>query len=278
MIKWILTALLFSGIATLNSAAQDETRGQKSTPIISNTAQKSMLVIPMMDKMFLSNVSGQLGKANELSYKELKELLVEKINETAVLSASGVWQAEDASAANDSLTTIFHQATAFKYDLVLVHSQKEETKIQEFWQKLQEKSQTLNSEKNGAYLEKGEVKEFYDNKERFMNAQLDTAFISSDYFQNIEQDYVLIINELDITKPNPNDVNYNTGERTLKLHFTLYSSAGKHIYGNATFATFDKGELDIYSIINSSLFSAVNRMIAECSAHLKLISPKLEEE
>lgn len=272
MKKFVLFLVCILTIATQNTYAQDQTRGQETGINLELTAQKSLLVVPMMDKMFLSNVGTQLGRANQLNFREMRELLIDKINENTVLSASGIWDASDAKGYNDTLVEYFHMAIGFNYDEVTVHSAQEETKIQEFWQQLQEKTKTQTTAKNGAYLDKGEIKEFYDKQERFMNASLDSAFTSHEIFQSIEQDYVLIINELDIYKPNPNEVNYGSGERTLKLHFTLYSKEGKRIYGNATFATFDKSELDIYEIINSALFSAVNRMVAECTAQLN-ISP-----
>ena len=62
------------------------------------------------------------------------------------------------------------------------------------------------------------------------------------------------------------------GERTLKLHFTLYNSEGKRLYGNAAFSTFAEEELDIYTIANDALFSAINRMLAECTAELTILS------
>ncbi|GEM_PF-1032848 len=260
-------------VATQENQAQDETRGQGNVPTFSVMSQKSMLIVPMMDKMFLSNVGTQLGRSNQLNFRELRSLLIDKTNENALMSASGLYDVFEANEVNDSLVRYFHSATGFNYELVKTHSTTQETKIQEFWSQLQAKAKTETSAKNGAYLERGEIKEFYDDQERFMNSNLDTAFISHPMFQAVDQDYVLVINELDIYKPNPNEVNFQSGERTLKLHFTLFSNEGKRIYGNATFATFDKSVSDIYEIVNTSLYSAVNRMIAECSAHLN-ISPK----
>jgi hypothetical protein len=273
MRKIVFLVVILVSIVTLKTTAQDQTRGQESMPLLDMNNQKSMLIVPMMDRMFLSNMGTQLGKYNHLNYKELRSLLISKIHETALISADGLYDVSDASEINDTLVKYFHMASGFNYELVKVHSEKQETKVQEFWSELQDKTQTKNLNKNGAYLEKGEIKEFYDDQERFMNSSLDTAFISHQAFASLKQDYILIINELDIYKPEPNKLNYFSNERTIKLHFTLYSKEGERIYGNATFATFDKSELDIYNIINSSLFSAVNRMIAECSAHLN-ISPK----
>ncbi len=270
MIKWLAVLVIFFSVATLETLAQDETTGENGILSYFSSAQKEVLLVPMMDKMFLSNVTHEIGRYNGMNFREVRSFFKEFIADMADLSGAENWNITDANSL-DSMTLKIQVAQSFDYDLVKVHTKSEESKIQEIWSKLQ-KSAEKTTTKRGAYLEKGEIREYYDGKSRFMNTRVDTSWVFGQVLADSDFEYLLFINELDINKPRPSDVNYGSGERTLKLHFTLYNSKGKRVYGNAAFSTFEEDELDIYSIANDALFSAINRMLAECSAELSILS------
>lgn len=266
MLKWISILAMCLSVATLKTAGQDETTGDKNALSYSSEAQKEVLLIPMMDKMFLSNVTHEIGRYNDMNFREVRSFFKDYIVDMADLSGAETWNITDANSL-DSVTQKIQVAQGFDYDLVTIHSKIEETKIQQIWNKLQH-SATDKSDNRGAYLENGEIKEFYDGRSRFMNTKVDTGWVFGQVLVDSDFDYLLFVNELDINKPRPSDANFGSGERTLKLHFTLYNSEGKRIYGNAAFSTFAEDELDIYAIANDALFSAINRMLAECTAEL----------
>ena len=270
MYKWISILVLCLSVATLKTSAQDETTGDRNGLFYSSEAQKEVLLVPMMDKMFLSNVIHEMGRYNDMDFREVRSFFKGYISEMVGLSGAENWRITPANSL-DSITQKIQIAQGFDYDLITIHSKTEETKIQQIWSKLQEATEEKSSAR-GAYLENGELKEFYDGKSRFMNTKVDTGWVFGQVLANSNFDYLLFINELDINKPRPTDANFGTGERTLKLHFTLYNSDGKRLYGNAAFSTFAEEELDIYTIANDALFSAINRMLAECTAELTFLS------
>ncbi len=273
MLKWLIIGYLLVSVAAQNCIAQDKTTGERNSLLLSSEAQKEFLIVPMMDKMFLSNVSHEIGKYNGMNFREVRSFFRDYITEMTALSSLANWQMTSLDETSDTLARNVHVAQRFDYELIKVHTKTEESKIQEIWHHLQKKEEKQ-SQPRGAYLENGEIKEFYDGKSRFMNAQVDTSWVFGNVLSDFDFDYLLFINELDINKPRPTDPNYGTSERTIKLHFTLYSSEGKRLYGNAAFSTFEENDLDIYGIANNALFSAINRMLAECSAELTLLSEK----
>ena len=62
MDKWISILVLFLSVTTLKASAQDETTGDRNGLSYSSEAQKEVLLVPMMDKMFLSNVIHEIGR------------------------------------------------------------------------------------------------------------------------------------------------------------------------------------------------------------------------
>ncbi len=253
-------------IFVAHCTAQDQTTGQNSLLSYSNESSKSFLLVPMMDKMFLSNVTHEIGKYNQMNFRQVRSYFKDYISEMSALSAVQNWSISEANDTDSTLMKI-QVAQSFDYDMVKVHTKAEESKIEEIWNSLQKKADVTQA-RRGAYLENGEIKEFYDGKERFMHAVVDTSWVFGQVLKDKEVDYVLFINELDINKPRPSDANYGSGERTVKLHFTVYNSRGKRVYGNAAFSTFAADELDIHSIANGAVLSAVNRMLAEISTEL----------
>jgi len=264
----ILSSLVMFGSSYATS--QDKTSGQRSSLLLSGESQKKFLLVPMMDKMFLSNVSHEIGKWNGMNFREVRSYFQDYLTDMTALSALENWEMNDMNNYPDSILKNIHVAIGYDYDLVTEHSRLEESEIQKIWSYLQVNNSDITS-KRGAYLDKGEIKEFYDDHMRFMNARPDTAWVFGNVLTDFEFDYLLFINELDIHKPKPSDVTYNTQERIVKLHFTLYSEKGKRIYGNAAFSTFSENELDIDKIAHNALFSAINRMIAECSNSISLL-------
>ena len=264
----LMVMLLFC-FATLGAQSQDETSGENNSALVSEQAEVSFLVVPMMDKMFLSNMSHEIGKYNGMNFREVRKFFTARIVENALLGGFDNWNMSSSESENDSLTTNINMSLGYDYDLVTVYEHKEETKIKELWESLQSKSEQK-VENRGAYLDKGEIKEFYDGKERFMNAKMDSSWVVGTLLKDNPFDYILVINELDINKPRPNETELDQSERTLKLHFTLFDGSGNRIYGNATFGTFDENELDVYEILNNALFSSINRMLAECSNAISL--------
>ncbi len=264
MIKELIFGVFCLSIATLNLTAQDETTGQRNSILTSDQAQLDFLIVPMMDKMFLSNVSHEIGKYNGMNFREVRSFFKDYITDLTALSALDNWQMNNL---NDTTAKNVHMAIGYGYDLVKVPTRSEESRIAKIWEQLQDKKLDQKEER-GAYLENGEIKEFYDGKSRFMNALPDTAWVFGKQLAHQEFDYILFLNELDIHKPRPTDPNFGSDERTLKLHFTLYDHEGKLVYGNAAFSTLSPDMLDIYEISNNALFSAINRMLAECSTHL----------
>ncbi|MEJ6681180.1 MAG: hypothetical protein QNL21_03700 [Flavobacteriales bacterium] len=270
MYKWTSILVLFLSVTTVKTLAQDETTGDRNEISYSSEAQKEVLLVPMMDKMFLSNVIHEIGRYNEMDFREVRSFFKGYISDMVALNGAENWRITHANSL-DSITHKIQIAQGFDYDLITVHSKVEETRVQKIWNKLQETTEEKYSAR-GAYLENGELKEFYDGKSRFMNTKVDTGWVFGQVLADSDFDYLLFINELDINKPRPTDANFGSRERTLKLHFTLYNSQGKRLYGNAAFSTFAEEELDIYAIANDALFSAINRMLAECSAELTILS------
>lgn len=260
----MLISVVCISVATLTLTAQDETTGQRNSLLTSSQAQLDFLVVPMMDKMFLSNVSHEIGKYNGMDFREVRSFFKDYITNLTTLSALDHWQM---NSLNDSTAKNVHMAIGYEYDLVKVPTKTEENKIAQIWDQLQNRELDQKRDR-GAYLENGEIKEFYDGKSRFMNALPDTAWVFGNQLGDKEFDYLLFINELDIHKPRPTDPNFGSEERTLKLHFSLYDNEGQLVYGNAAFSTLGSDELDIYELSNNALFSAINRMLAECSTHL----------
>jgi len=266
MFKHFLLLVILSVLTTAVNA-QDETSAQGNSVLYSTNSAPDVLLMPMIDKMFLSNVTHEIGRYNDMDFKEVRSFFKDYISDFTPLSA-GSW---NVSPVPDSLVKKIHVAQGFDYDLITTPSKKEESQIQKIWNQLQ-KQQSFTQTKRGVYLENGEIKEFYDGKSRFMNAVVDTAWVFGNVLASSEEDYLLFINELDINKPSPTEANFGSRDRTLKLHFTLYNSKGERVYGNAAFSTFDPEVLDIYEIANSALLSAINRMLAECTNSLNVLS------
>ncbi len=260
--------LMFFTILTCLSAsrAQDRTRTHHQMNFDSEVAK--VLLVPYEEKMFLSDVNREVNKLTGLELAEIKRIFREGLCQIVARESDGQTEVldllnfgdrgsqEDISYILHSVGYNFEEVKPLPVDVV------EKTKTGKIIESITTKEEA-EQQGRGAYTEEGEIKSWYDKKERFMNVQVYNDELIPFLVEKYECDYILFINQLDIKVMR--DVNRDNGQtwaRRIMIHFSLLDGEGKEVFSSAVYGHYGGDEKDIYQIIGKNFARPAQRLLS----------------
>lgn len=263
MKKTALLVLITSFISIVS--AQDKTYSFGSN-MYSETLPK-VAIAPFEDKMYLSDINKEIAKRTGLSLNEIENTFREGIIQTLINLGSDSYNFIDPMDMEEEdyyrhLGEIY-SCISYSYEKVVPIKAIEMTRAEKLVEKLEAK-EAPDQLARGTYLEGGEIKEWYDKKERFMNAQITNEERFKEMIEKYDLDFVLTINELDIQvmRDHSRDVG-QTWNRRVKIHFTIFDDNGKQTFGSAVYQIYDGQQKDIYSIIRKNFRTPCAQIITK---------------
>ncbi len=268
-IKAVFT-VIFSVLFLTSITAQDKTYsfGKKG---FSESLPK-VAIIPFEDKLFLSDINKEVAKRTGLDIQEIENTFRDGMIQSIVNLGSGSYNFLDPTDMEQEdlqqLIGGIYSCVSYDYILVVPLAKEDKTKAKKILENL-EKKENPNQKNRGAYLEDGQIKEWYDRKERYMDATIRDQEKFDKIVAENELDFVLLINELDIKVMR--DVNRDVGQtwpRRIKIHFTIFDKAGKKTFGSAVYQTYDGQQKDIYNIIRKNFRPPCSQIVAKLGTAL----------
>jgi hypothetical protein len=234
---------LFCALSCFSLKGQDKTY----SPRAGNTAgsgSSKILLVPYDPRMFISDVNRELEEAHQTHINEIRIILRESLSQ--IISAelgkshSVTDLLNDGEEGMESDIRKIYAALTWHY--IPVVSPDSTGK---------KKNRTEEQTGRGVNVENGELKTYYDNHDRFMDARIvDNAILK--YVENkYHPDYILFLNELDIRFKKASTPGTAQGARQVKVHFTLFNSKGKRLIGTAAYFDYSGKTRDVFSLMKS---------------------------
>lgn len=240
---------------------QHSTLNFSSDPIRLN--QQSILMVPLQQKMFITDINKQLADANNLNSNEIIDRFSTAIDQVIrytfedKCTLSSFYLIEDEEAEKD--LRYIYENLGLEYELVSKTIEKKG--IEKFKSKL--KKQEDESYHRGQ-IKNGEVITKRDPRERYMKAVVKDPLMLDSIKSKYENRFFLFVNELDINTVYGNSIemaqmNY---EREIKLHYTLYHENGEILSTGISKTTFP-AQLNDINIIIKDYFPILAQYIYE---------------
>ena len=224
-------------------------------------------IVPFDTRHYLCDINKEIGNRTGLTLDEIENTFRNGIIQSIIKMSAGSYDFFDPEeiSEDESFELIGGIYSCISYDYVQVVPLGEEdySKAKKILKKLSEKESPTQINR-GAYLEDGQIKEWYDGKERFMNARI----TDMEKFKHIvaanDLDMVLCINELDIKVMR--DYSRDIGQvwpRRIKIHFTIFDKDGNQTFGSAVYYNYDGHQKDIYTIIRKNFRPPCAQIVAK---------------
>jgi hypothetical protein len=251
----LLLIFLFCCCIAERGVAQEKTIG--GNRLMHNTAMDgapSLLVVGCEAKMYRSDVDREIGKANTMTHEEIsrffRSALAASLHQTFASrynTISGDDRSTGYSSKDGGLSNFMHENVRYVYEVLKV----EDTTSSKLKQLVKRKPREPKS-KSG--IVEGQVAVQPSQNERYMHAVLENDTLLSFLKKSEQVDYVLFINELDVTYfiKDPAKAAYGGVEKSFKVHYTIYSTDGKVILSGAEKAYVDGSESNIHQLANSA--------------------------
>ncbi|OFX22087.1 MAG: hypothetical protein A2033_14380 [Bacteroidetes bacterium GWA2_31_9] len=250
---FIISASLFSQEIILDSTATQK-------------INKKVLVIPFSPRLYYNDADKDIAKQTGKTFEQIMNAfrigydfsLIKSLNDTcsaiSILSGYTISNNEDIEDIYSNSIYVFEKAMGFdkKKPNGYVHSQLMMS------DKKAEKDLKKAKKHNGGEV----VSPVKDVTNKFMHVK----FISPSYLielsKKYEADYVLFINQFEIIGNylNPYETGNNTNNMLIKVHYSLYSSTGKYLFGSFASSEYPSILTDINKI-SLNYFHLVNNQI-----------------
>ena len=232
--------------------SQDNTFGFGKETYANDRGQ--ILLVPWENKMYISDINKEVSKRTNLSIDEIKRLFREGFCQIFAQNAAENWDVIDlvTSGEEGHLRDLerIHRSISYRYENV--PPTEEPAKAKRLLMKLKPKT-SEGQEANGGEIKNGEIYTYYDEKERYMNTQINNPELMSYLADQYEFEYIVFLNELDIrVLRDHNQERGQTWDRQVKVHYTVCDIEGKSVCSSAAYGIY-KGEMkDIYEIIRKN--------------------------
>lgn len=257
--------LLFIVFFTNFSHAQDKTYSYGKMGY-SQTLPK-VAIVPFESNLYLSDINKEIGNRTGLTMEEIENTFRDGIIQTLISLGSDSYNFIDPTEMEDEelhrIIGGFYSCISYDYTQVVPIKEADKTRAQKLVEKLENK-ENPNQKNRGAYLEDGQIKEWYDHKERYMDAKIHSQEKFDELILENDLDFILLITELDIKVMR--DVNRDVGQvwpRRVKIHFTIFDSKGNKTFGSAVYNTYNGDQKDIYSIIRKNFRAPCAQIITK---------------
>ncbi len=218
-----------------------------------NLSQKSVLVVPFENKMYLSDINKALAEHNNLSSDQIIARFTAAIDQSIYYAfqekckVSSFYGIKDSTVVED-LSYVYDNLD-LEYELV--SNTEDKSKAEQLKAKLKKKED--NTYQKGQ-INNGQVITTRDIRERYIKTIIkDQQMLDSMHFK-FDNDYFLFVNQLDIKNDYSDMIAVQQGsfDRIIHLHYTLYSKDGNILTTGISKTSFSNRENDINKIITNN--------------------------
>jgi len=260
-----LLSLFIVLIFTLAISAQDRTYSYGNKGY--SQSLPKVAIVPFESNLYLSDINKEIGNRTGLNLQEIENTFRDGIMQTIINLGSDSYNFIDPTEIEEEdlhrIIGGIYSCISYDYVQVIPLDKVDKTNAQKLLEKLKKK-EAPSQQNRGVYLEDGEIREWYDKKERFMDAKVHNQEKFDKIIIENELDFILCINELDIKVMR--DVNRDVGQiwpRRVKIHFTIFDKNGNKTFGSAVYNNYDGNQKDIYSIIRKNFRVPCAQIVAK---------------
>ena len=172
--------------------SQDNTFGFGKETYANDRGQ--ILLVPWENKMYISDINKEVSNRTNLSIDEIKRLFREGFCQIFAQNAAENWDVIDlvTSGEEGHLRDLerIHRSISYRYEDV--PPTEEPAKAKRLLMKLKPKT-SEGQEANGGKIKNGEIYTYYDEKERYMNTQINNPELMSYLADQYEFEYFHIL-------------------------------------------------------------------------------------
>lgn len=260
--KNLFIILFFSVLFTSNSFSQDI----ETDTTINQKINKTVLVIPFSPRLYYNDADKEINKQTGKTFEQIMNAfrieydnsLIKLLNDTcyaiSILSGYTISNNEDIEDIYSNSVYVFEKAMGFDKEMPngYVHSHLMMS------DKKAEKDLRKAKKQHGGEV----VSPVTDVTNKFMHVKFNSPSFLIDLLKKYKADYVLFINQFEIIGNylNPYKTGNNTNNMLIKVHYSLYNSQAKYIYGSFAAEEFPSQITDIEKI-SQHYFWKVNSQI-----------------
>jgi hypothetical protein len=236
--------------------AQEKTYGGKEEGLVKmHSGLGSLVIIPFSNRMYLSDADNPIGRETGLNPGELqvkfKNALLESLEQELVKD----WD----------IKVMYEQVNREQgFDLDFVHASCKYNYIPVSGEVLMANDTTITkkdlreskSKKGGSSgIHGGEVVTNSDDREKFMDLEVDNDTLLQYLDRNMHSDYYLFINEMDIRHyiDDPDRISSGGLSYQLKVHFSCLDKKGMPLVSGLATSKVKVGNSNIYEVIKAGI-------------------------
>lgn len=253
--------LFFLLIVPFTMTAQDFVELETTT----SSDKKTVLIIPFNSEMYQNKEGEFIGKASNMNYEQSVNYFKQSLD-------SALLKAMKDSCRAISLLNSYTQGIST--DLIEVHTASnyymsdrpaalESKKSNELFNKFNFKKKKNKDLEELEQKHQGEVVSVREDlSKKFMNVRFSEKDVINNLTLKYGAKYLVFITEFDLVADysNPYTVADKTYTRTIKVHYTIFSSEGKFIYGNYETVEFPASNDNISDICTNNLPIVVKKI------------------
>lgn len=217
--------------------------------------QKNILIIPFDAKMYNNQESKQICEYSGVSYSKS----IEKIRSDLDMHIYSALK--DSTNVASLLLTYTTDAAS---DLEIVHSNAEYYFSEKTVDDINKPKK--NPEVSPNIIAGEVVSVTSENKDQLVNVKLQDPQLFSDLIQDYKAQYIVYLTQFELLGDysNPYTVADNSYLRTIRVHYVIYNSLGKFVYGNIATTTFSAKVNDLDQICDIYL----KRIATQIARHI----------
>ncbi len=256
---------LFAMASILTVSAQNSTSGKSEAPSVNG--KSSVLVVPFESKMYLSDIDKDLGKANELSFQDIKAKFRAALDREIFIALKQYYNplsfyAIEPQESRAELGYVYN-SIGYKYEVV---PEQEVVKKENAAKKLigKFKKKEKEDEYIQAGMQGGQIVSQVDNREKYMKTTLPNPKLLPNLNSKYKASHYVFINQLDIKRSA--DKRYVASEeqykREIKVHYTIFDNEGKEVSSGAIKSRFPSNQNDMDKIIKVQFPLIAQRIVS----------------
>jgi hypothetical protein len=234
--------------------------------------EKSMMIIPIEQKMYRSEIDKDLGTANGKTHDQLFRDI--RYGTALQFTYEMLYRYKAFTLINmieDSVRrdlNVIYNGIGYKYTVVAdTVGFASANKLEKFKRNINNTQDQLQKPKNG--MHNGEIVSERDTRKKHMKTVIKNDSLLPYLNVKYQCDYYLFINEIDLINDLSNQEKLATGDwdRALKIHFTVFDSNGKEIETGILEKNFPKDENDLQKIIKVHIKDLAGRLRKSMGIH-----------
>ncbi|CAN5307995.1 hypothetical protein BH10BAC1_BH10BAC1_14510 [soil metagenome] len=240
---------------TAISFAQEGTRTNEAP---GKKVTGKICLVPFEPKLYMSEIDQKINQQTKWEWETIREYFREELNAQLKLKLQSTYSvlsfyADSAKMAKDLEYT--YKSTSLSYDLVSNPSD----------------AKTANKTQSG--VSKGQITVEQNSDKKFMNTKLTNVEVLSYLNKKYASEYFVFINQLDIKNDmNSYDINTDTYQREITVHYSILDITGKTISAGIATSRFSSKENSPKKIV-ALCFSPISTYIA--AKFVAVVNPKI---